>query len=501
VSSSTRRSTLLLLGVLAVAALLRLAGLSWGIPRYTPELAAATPIRTSFHPDEDKILWQLERMRPWDLDPRDFGWGTFQTYAVGACLEAGDAASLFGDDGWRAAFRQAREPFFSRVFLVGRGLAALFGTATVLLTFRVARGAGSPRAGLAAASLLAVSPLHVLHSHYLTADVTLGFWLTAALWMSLQGRSALAAFLGGLALATKPSAVVAVPQWLSPARTPRSAALIVAALAVGFLLAEPYALLAFRDWWARTAETSRAVWLGSAVALPVHRLLLAHAWQIVGYGLGPVGAGLALCGLKRGPGRLLGLTSLLLAGLLLSRFPMSRYVVPLLPALAVAFGLGWAGLRVKARAATAALALLPLALVSIGLLGVLRREHTAGRAEGWMRATAVPGARVARLWDEIPLLDSRVHRLEALADPFGLEGRVFAPPTADFVILDDLPIHAWRPGLLLVLDTEYEVAARFANPPTVFGLELPEPFAAHDWRYTHPVIRVYRRRPESQRTR
>jgi hypothetical protein len=223
-------------------------------------------------------------------------------------------------------------------------------------------------------------------------------------------------------------------------------------------------------------------------------------WQVVAYGVGPIGAAVAIPGLRKSPRALLGLGALLLAGLLLSRFPMSRYVVPLLPALAVAFGVGLSGMA-TGRTGAAGLALLPPLVVSIGLLGVLRREHTAARAAEWMAAQVPAGARIARLWDEIPLLDPGTYRLEGLADPFGLEGRPFTPPAADVVVLDDLPIHAWRPELLRALETDYEQAARVSGPPAVAGVALPEPWAAHDWRYTHPVLTVYRRRAASQRTR
>jgi hypothetical protein len=495
-----RRSSLALAGILALAAVLRLCGLARGIPRYTTELAEHTTLRTSFHPDEDKILWQLERMRPaaGDLDPTDFGWGTLHTYVVGAALEVAGVSGLFGTGGWRAAFHDAREPFFSRVFAVGRVLSALFGIATVFVTFRLGRTLGGTGAGLAAAALLAVSPLHVLHSHYLTADVALAFWLGVALWAALAGRPRLAGFLGGLAVATKPSALVAVPVWLAGGRPPRRVLGVLAAVAVGFLMGEPYAVLAVREWWARTAGIAWTIGAGTPEAFPVVALALSHTWQLAIYGLGPVGMGAALLGLRRTPRPMQWMALALGAALLVSRFPMSRYVLPLLPVLATAAGMTLARLEGPRRALTCALVLGPLATISIGLVPVLRDEHTAARAGDWIAATAVPGSRVAKLWDEMPLLDPARYRLEPLADPFGLEHRAFTL-TADYVVLDDLPLHPWRGELLARLETDYEVAARFADPPRLFGFELPEPLAAHDWKYTHPAIRVYARRTTSAR--
>src|SRR4029453_3937232 len=161
-----RREAVALFAVLALAAVLRFAGLGWGLPRYTPELAAGNPLRTSFHPDEDKILKQLERMSlvPFDLDTHDYGWGRLQSYAVGAALQAAEATGAFGTTGWRAAFREATEPGFARIYVTARAVSALFGIAAIALVFLAARDLGGPRAGLMASALLAVSPLHVLHA-------------------------------------------------------------------------------------------------------------------------------------------------------------------------------------------------------------------------------------------------------------------------------------------------------------------------------------------------
>ena len=482
--------------ILLTAVGLRLLGLGWGIPLYTAELAAHNRVRSSFHPDEDKILWQLERMRPsaLDLDPKDFGWGSLETYVVGASFGVGDRAGVFGHEGWRAAFRDARQPFFGRVFVLGRLCAAGFGLATVLLAYCVARHCGGPVAGTLAAALVAVSPLHVLHSHYLTSDVALGFWLLTAAWLSLRDQPLGAAFVAGLALATKPSAFAVAPVWLV---APNAPAFLrrAAAFGIGFLIGEPYALLAFCDWFARTREIAVAVSARGPESIPVARLMLEHGWQIAAYGLGPVALILALVGLSRLPVRFASLCAALAISLFFSRFPMSRYVVPLLPLLAVACGVALAKLPRGWLAGASTLALAPPLALSLALVGVLRDDHTATRAARWVLDQAPPGARIAKLWDEIPLLDAERYQLEPLSDPFGLEARAYPQSASDLIVLDDLPIHAWRPELLEDLERRFRLVAVFSNPPRLLGLPLPEPMAAHDWKYTHPVIRIYERRP------
>src|SRR4030095_4396182 len=159
---------------------------------------------------------QLERMSlvPFDLDTHDYGWGTLQSYAVGAALQAGEAPGAFGTTGGRAAFREATEPGFARIYVTARAVSALFGIAAIALVFLAARALGGPRAGLMARGLLAVNPLPVLHAHYLTTDAALAFLLLAALRVSLAGRAAQGAFLGGLAVATKQVAILVAPVWL-----------------------------------------------------------------------------------------------------------------------------------------------------------------------------------------------------------------------------------------------------------------------------------------------
>jgi len=73
-----------------------------------------------------------------------------------------------------SSFGAFQREFFldpTRVYVAGRLLTALLGTATVAATARLAARLDGPRAGLIAAAFLAVLPLHVLNSHYVKHDV------------------------------------------------------------------------------------------------------------------------------------------------------------------------------------------------------------------------------------------------------------------------------------------------------------------------------------------
>lgn len=464
--------------MLLVAAALRFTGLGWGLAG-----------RTSFHPDEDKILWQLERMKlsSLDLDPKDFGWGTLQTYLVGGTLFALDRIGVLGDD-WRAALREGRRPYFARLFKTGRALSALFGVLTVAAVAATAWETGGARAAVLAASVLAVSPLHVLHSHYLTADVALGSWLAAAFW-ALPRSPALSGLLAGLAVATKPSALVFVPVVLASAGETRRRLQALSAIAVGFAVGEPYALLAFREWWSSNIAIASRIGAATPEAFAIGELLLRHGVQLLLYGLGPAAAVAALLGWGMGGRALAASSGALALTLALSRFPTARYALPLLPFMALAAGIALARLRRPVLAVALMLVLAPPVVYSLGTVALLREAHPYQHASLWVEANVPRGASVARLWAEYPPLDHGRYEVKMLADPFALRSRPYRALGEDVVILEDLPLHAWRPELLSDLRQNYGEAVSFGEERL-----LAEPWLPHDSRYTRPEVRVFRRK-------
>lgn len=143
-------------------------------------------------------------------------------------------------------------------FLVGRALVALGGVLTVLLVYWIARQLYGRRAGWLAALLLSVSPTHVRNSHFIAPDVVMllivmaSFAFSYRVWLNGQRRDyVLAGLLAGLAVSTKYNAYpIVVPLvlahlWQCRAKPWLSMELLLAAVAVavGFLLGTPYALL------------------------------------------------------------------------------------------------------------------------------------------------------------------------------------------------------------------------------------------------------------------
>jgi 4-amino-4-deoxy-L-arabinose transferase-like glycosyltransferase len=144
-------------------------------------------------------------------------------------------------------------------YQVGRVLTALFGTLTILVIYLAGRELWGRRTGLLAAALLGGNYLHIIHSHYATFDVMVGFWASLTLLFSvLLGKRQqarwylLAGLCAGLAGATKYNGAVAIvlpivahllaTQWGKWGWLSSHLFLAVGAFLVGFFGGNPFAL-------------------------------------------------------------------------------------------------------------------------------------------------------------------------------------------------------------------------------------------------------------------
>lgn len=278
--------SLSVLGILAAALFLRLWNLHFGLPDW-------------YHPDEPGKARAVARIAGGDLHPGSFYHPSFMLYASAAMLRLTHPGDSRPDE--QAAVR------------AGRLTVALFGTATVLLTFVAGRRLGSWRTGLVAALLLGLAPLHVVCSHYLKEDVPVAFWAVATYLACLRlGRSGrardyfVAGLLSGITAGTKYVGLLFIglpwlahrerlvgggkPEHARPAsRVPRGFALLGAA--AGFFLATPYALLDVARFAAGTAHSGGNVITGMAgiAVSPLPYLWTFHLWHSIlpGLGAGP----------------------------------------------------------------------------------------------------------------------------------------------------------------------------------------------------------------------
>ena len=335
--------------VLALAFGLRVWGIAWGMPY-------------ALHADEPKYISRAVAMlASGDFNPHYFENPPLLTYALllelVACVPL---AQLFGilqySDSLARQLFLSPEPFY----LLARLNGVLIGTATVFLTYLVARRLLGETTALLSALVLAVAFLHVRNSHFAVNDVPATFLLMAMVYFASRvladGRARdylLGGVFLGLAVATKYNmgigAVVLIAahllrlnRWQLALRLRSHAPLVLAGgvSLLAFVLANPFAVLdlgAFVKGFVGQYRWTKDIFTtyGTSMALVILRVLR--------IGFGPFALALAAVGIP-----LMGSRRLRQA-LLLASFPAvyvaffvlgssvfyNRFAVPLLPFLAI----------------------------------------------------------------------------------------------------------------------------------------------------------------------
>ena len=206
--------------VLALALALRLWGITWGLPSATHYF--------SYHPDESVVLETSSltmNVFAGRLLPHFYNYGSLQLYLV--CF-ANTLAALFGAVDIVPKNFAVWYPQWAKMYLIGRLLTVGMGVGTVWATYAVGATLWGRRAGLAAALILAVTPLHAQQSHFLTVDVPATFWVMLSLLWSVRlatgdpkplKAALLAGLFAGFAAATKYNMALAVLPLLAASYT------------------------------------------------------------------------------------------------------------------------------------------------------------------------------------------------------------------------------------------------------------------------------------------
>lgn len=161
----------LLAAILALALVLRLASIRFGLP--------------ALH-DPDELMFELgaiRMLRGATLNPGWFGHPATTTMYVLALANI----SVFLT-GWLAGWFPSVKAFAqiiyvdpSWIILPGRIAITLFGLATLVLIYRIGRRLFDPRVGLIAAGLMAISPVHISWSQIIRSDMMACFFLLLCL--------------------------------------------------------------------------------------------------------------------------------------------------------------------------------------------------------------------------------------------------------------------------------------------------------------------------------
>jgi len=442
----------LLLAVLAVALVLRLDGIAWGLPY------------SLVNADESTVVPKAFAAARGHLNPQFFYYPSLYFYLLGGLyLVASPVLWLLRHGNPLAMGSYVVDP--GPYILLGRLLSAAFGTASVYLVYRLGRAAYGRPAGLLAALFLAVTPLHVAYSHVAVTDVTATALSLLALLLfvpAAQGRGRrwllAGAVAAGLATSVKynlgllvlPASVAAVYACREEAKVRVAAgahaallwprllvARVYAPMLVAFVAGSPFVVLDARHFahdflrqnlimdrgWLGFENTGNGVWYNLQVNL--------------GGTLGVVLLVLAVLGLawalwRRTPLDLLLVPYVLVYFAYVSTWKelADRYLLPIVPLLillAVRCSLEVVGLRPAAKRLIAPImgALLVIGLVAPltdslrfdrGLSGVDVRL----RAKMWVEDNVSPGSTIAAENYGPPLVrmaDRRYYRAAGLTTP------------------------------------------------------------------------------------
>jgi 4-amino-4-deoxy-L-arabinose transferase-like glycosyltransferase len=352
-----------LLGLLALAATLRLIGIQYGLP-----------FGNLLNPDEQNIVPRAWRMvHGGGPDPHWFDYPTLLLY-VFAPFQA-----------WQD------EPSY----LTARLIVAVIGTGAVAAAWWLGRAAYGTISGWVAAAVVAVETIGVAYSHMAVTDVAMTALVTVSLALAVTNRVEWAGLAAGLAASAKyPAVFLVAPLLVAGWKQWRRLAISLALAGLAFVATSPYVLVHPHQAWSdasRLQRLARDGWLGFEHDSWALFSFTGKLWS----GLGPVlvvsvvGLVLALRRHSRTDLILAAFVLVYLADLLTIRAHFDRYVLPLVPPLAVLAG------RQRALAPlTLALCIVPL-VWTIGDDARLTRTDTRVVAQRWVAAHLPPGASVA----------------------------------------------------------------------------------------------------------
>lgn len=502
----------LLPGILLIAIVLRLPGVLWELPGDLHYF--------SYHPDELPLIGASANLDPasGQFNPGFYNYGTLYLYLLWPAV-----ALAASPDGFSVGFAT----------LLGRLLTLAMGVGSVWLVFLTARRVAGGGAGLLAGGFLAVTPLHVQHSGFVTVDVPATFFVTLCLYLSSVGKTGWSGFAAGLAAATKYSCGLAVvipvlaalvDKKSGLAERAKRAGLAAGASLGGFLLGCPGALLWHNDFrrglefemdHARTGHGLVFLETGSGYVYHLlHSLLPAMGWPLLVLSL----AALAWAIRKR------LLWAAPLAGFLVvyyfviggAEVRFARYVIPMLPVFAIMSGAFTCQTNPKLRWTGFAAAGLTL-LYAVLLQQPLTAKDPRTAAAAWLKEAENRDKTIALV--SVPWFYSPP--LSPLLGALGMEQRrqsaeevsgwrLIVPESEwDTSVLDE------KPDMVLMSNFEWQDRKRLGNPDYLkfmerleagyrqeitFGGDPPVRFFTlqrslpHDMQYTSPEIVIYRAR-------
>lgn len=405
-SKIIRKSNLILGGILLLGFLLRVWGISFGLPHL-------------YHADEPMVVNHALAYGAGDLNPHFFKIPPLVSYSLFFCYGlfyiVGKLSGWFSSvSDFEAFFLSDPTPFY----LIARLMFGVFlGTLSVYGLHRLVLQHFSRERALASALILAVCFLHVRDSHYVYADIPLILVMIASFFVFLEipeseVRLRLHLQAGawiGLAAAVKYNgAALFIPYVIVSLYTSEKKNGILYAIAacftafIIFLLLNPYALLDAPHFMQEILKQSK-----SQSGMPwLHHL----TYSLLG-GIGLPAVLLALLGMgrslvSRDPKRLAFASFVIVYYGILCKAgqPYDRYVLPLLPFLAFFAADTICSLSIQWKRPSLAFllflsAFLPNLLKSILFDKIMMADDTRTQAKAWVETHLPAGSDVALGWD------------------------------------------------------------------------------------------------------
>ncbi len=365
-------------------------------------------------------------------------------------------------------------------------LVGLVGVAAAWWLGRVAYGTA---ASITGAVGVAVATTAVAYSRMAVTDVFLALGVTVTLALLVSGRIEWAGAVAGLAASAKyPGAILVVPVVVAGLGAWRRVG-VALALAVGtFVLTSPFVVIhagAAWDDFHRVQQLAQEGWLGfeDDPATPLAYGL--RLWEALGpvVLVAAVGVVLAVVRRERADLILLSFGAAYAVSLLASHAHFDRYVLPLVPVLAVLAG------RARGLAIAAVVAAVVPLWWSVGDARSLAGRDRRLDAAAWIDRTVPRGDLVAADTSTLPLAGRRVERL-ALPGP----GRPFDPRRSLDMLRRDgvrwLVVGGSVTDRVLAAADRYPREARFYR--SLDRLSPAYATAPEHGRRPRPWLRVYR---------
>ena len=525
-----------LLGILAVAFLLRATGIRWGIPD--------TSHYFSFHPDEWVILgYTLGLDLPHgQLDPQFYNYGTVYLYLLHLAILIGTTY------GWLTLPNDfAQYDALAGLYLTGRLLSVAAGVLTCWLAWEMGKRLCGYRCAAVASFLLAIVPLHTLHCHFLTTDATATLFTTGALLAALNlyengGRRAVlaASVLVGLSAATRYNAALVgiaplLALWLR-SREHREAwlgkaMLLVVSSAVAFLIFCPGVWLNPEKFWSDFGYEAKHVREGHGLVFVNTGLgWVYHYWTNLRFGLGlPLlllsTLSMLIAPFSRRPPVIILWVFVLAYYLFLGSFAVrfARYLLPIVPPLLVLtawlIAEGWRNTQQVGRVAVATVAGtigLYTFLWGAAVIAALLQPDPRLQALEWIRREVPLGARIgfatipwfytppfSPYWGELQpsrraerAREVKEYRLLVPAQ----EWDVNVLPQAQVVALSQFEVddavrvrHALALAFLEELNRSFRRVAQFDTTFRVGRIRFGKRNVPHDMLYPFPRVEVWGR--------